>query len=86
MLKVFENTSKSLKGEVTAQELMDAAYPPNLGVANEKIIGTASAQINDTWNKEAEKYMFDQQSLEDTMKNIKTKADDFIAEAKASAK
>lgn len=86
MLKVFENTSASLKSEITAQELMDAAYPSNLGVANEKIIGTASSQINDTWNKEAEKYMFGQQTLEETMKNIKTKADEFIAEDKASAK
>ncbi len=82
MLKVFETTSKNFKGEVTAEDLFNACYPEGYGVANEKIIGTASSQINETYAKESEKYMFGQQSLEDTMKNLKTKADEFIAKDK----
>lgn len=82
MLKVFETSSKNFKGEITAEELFNACYPDGLGVANEKIIGTASSQINETYAKEAEKYLFGAQSLEDTMKNIKTKADEFIAKDK----
>jgi ABC-type sugar transport system, periplasmic component len=82
LLKVFQDTSKRLKGEVSAEDLLNAIYPSYLGVANEKIIGTASAQINDLVAREAEKYFFGTQSLDVTMKNLKTKADDFIAKAK----
>lgn len=84
MLEVFEQTSQNLKGEVTAEDLMNAAYPAHLGVANEKIIGPASAQINELWNTEAEAFLFGSQTLDETMNNIKTKADEFIAEVEAS--
>lgn len=86
MLDVFAATSESLNGEVTADELYNACYAPYLGVANEKIIGTASSQINDTFTKEAEMYQLGNQTLEETMNNIKTKSDDFIVKAIEDAK
>jgi multiple sugar transport system substrate-binding protein len=78
MMEFFKDTSDKLKGEVTAEDLYKTFYNSNLGMGSEKIVGTASAQINNTYAKEAEKYLFGTQSLEDTMKNIKTKADEFI--------
>jgi len=86
MLKLFQATSEKLHGDVTAEDLYNAMYPSHLGVANEKIIGPASAQINDLFAKEAEKYFFGTQSLDATMINLKTKADEYIAKDKASLK
>lgn len=86
LLKALASTAEKLNGDVTAEDIYNAAYPAHLGVANEKIIGTASSQINDLYNKEAEKYLFGNQTLEETMKNIKTKADDFIAKEQSAAK
>ncbi|MBU3199934.1 extracellular solute-binding protein [Clostridium estertheticum] len=86
ILKAFKTTSEKLKGEVTPEELYNACYPEGYGVANEKIIGTASAQINDLYAKETQKYFFGKQSLDDTIKNLKTQANDFIAKEKASTK
>jgi len=86
MLKIFEATAEALKGEVTAEELYNACYTSDLGIANEKIIGTASAQINDTFTKEAELYELGKQTLEETMEKIKKQSDDYIAKAIEDAK
>jgi len=86
LLKSFQATSERLHGDVTAEDLYNATYPSHLGVANEKIIGPASAQINDLVAKESERYFFGAQSLDVTIKNLKTKADEFIAKDKAAQK
>jgi hypothetical protein len=86
MVNLFQKTSEKLHGDVTAEDLYNAMYPSHLGVANEKIIGPASAQINDLFAKEAERYFFGAQNLDVTMKNLKTKADEYIAKDVAARK
>lgn len=84
--KLFKSTSESLKGEVTVDELKKTFIDNGMGFVSEKIVGTASAQINDNLVKETEKYLFNKQSLDDTMKNIKEQSDQFITQANEAAK
>lgn len=83
---LFKTTSEKLKSEVSPEDLNSACYSSNLGITDEKIAGFGSAQINEAYVKEGTKYLLNSQSLEETMKNLKKQADDFIAKDKASQK
>lgn len=86
IVAVFNTSSEELKGEVTPDDLYNTFYPEYLGLCSEKIVGLASAQINEAYLTEGAKYLYGVQSLEDTMKNLKTMADEFIKQEQEKGK
>lgn len=84
--KLFKSTSDSLKGEVTVEELKKTFVDNGMGIVSEKIIGAASAQINDNIVKQAEKYMIGKQSIDETMNNIKQESDKLISKVAEDSK
>ncbi len=83
----FQAMSDSLNGDITVEDFKNAYFDNNMGAAQEKIFGPAMTQISDIYKQEGQMYMSGKQDLATTMKNIKKRADDAIAdEAKGTGK
>jgi len=82
LLEQFQKTSEQLRGDFTAEDLYNAVYPEHMGIANEKIIGPASAQINDMFSEQAEMYFIDMQTLDETIQNMIRMSNEYIEKEK----
>jgi len=65
---------------VTVDDYMKAWFDPERKLVNEKVIGKGASVINQLFIDQGQLYMLGKQSLEETMKIIKEKADKAIAE------
>jgi multiple sugar transport system substrate-binding protein len=63
------------KGSVTVADLDAALMHNTLGVVDEKITGPKAREYTDVINQEAQLYMTGEQSLDDTVRHIKERAD-----------
>ena len=64
---------------ITVDDIKAAWFDPNREAVPEKVIGPGDAEINSIWVEEAQLYELDEQSLETTMANLKTRGDAAIA-------
>ncbi|MFC7677643.1 ABC transporter substrate-binding protein [Paenibacillus sp. GCM10028914] len=78
---LFQKTSDDLSGEITVEDLDKALISNNLGFVDEKITGPGSTEYSNIILQESELYLVGQKSLEDTVKSIKTRADQAIKDA-----
>lgn len=85
-LKAILKSDADKMRDVTADELYKVFYDNGMGSSPEKITGPAGAQINDMYMKQAELFFAGKMTLEETMKSIKEKADQFIIQAKDANK
>jgi len=69
-------------GSVTVQELNAALLANTLGVVDEKISGPRVREYSDIIEQEGQLYLSGEQSLEDTIRVIKERADKVLAENK----
>jgi multiple sugar transport system substrate-binding protein len=67
-------------GSVTVADLDAALLHNSLGVQDEKITGPKAREYTDIIIRQAQLYMSGEQSLDDTIKNIKTEADKILSE------
>lgn len=81
LLSYLGTLSEGFGGVVAAEDLYKAYYDNGLGFQPEHISGTASSEYNSIILKEAELYYIGQQSLEDTVSNIKEQVDTAIENA-----
>ncbi len=65
-------------GSVTVADLDAALMHNTLGVVDEKITGPKAREYTDVINQEAQLYMTGEQSLDDTVKHIKERADKIL--------
>ncbi len=65
---------------ITVEELKDAILSPSLDIVSEKLVGPGMTQITSLISSEGELYATKQRTLEQTMKELKEKADKAIAE------
>ncbi|MBQ4899238.1 extracellular solute-binding protein [Paenibacillus sp. Marseille-P2973] len=75
---MFQTLVDRLDGEVSVDDLNKAIYQNDLGFADEKIVGPASAEYSNIILQESELYLIGQKSLDDTVKSIKERADQAI--------
>lgn len=75
----FKDIADQTGNDVTTEDIYKALIDNGLGFTSEKILGPIASQYSSIIDKEAELYLVGQQSLEDTVKNIKTRADEEIA-------
>ena len=68
-------------GSVTVQELKAALLANTLGIVDEKICGPRVREYSDIIAQEGEMYLSGEQSLEDTIRIIKERADQILAES-----
>ncbi len=66
-------------GSVTVDELKAALMQNSLGVVDEKVTGPKAKEYTDIIYQEAQLYMSGEQPLEDTVKNIKSRADKILS-------
>jgi multiple sugar transport system substrate-binding protein len=69
---------------ITVDELKSAILDPSLDIVNEKIVGPGMTQITTLIMAEGELYASKQRTLEETMKELKEKADKAISEDKST--
>lgn len=80
-LSAMESMSKSLSFDgITAQQLKDCILSPDIKLVNEKVVGDGMTTINDDIVKEGELYASGQRTLDQTMKELKQKADKAISD------
>lgn len=65
-------------GSVAVAELNAALLDNSLGVQDEKLTGPKAREYTDVIIQEAQLYMSGEQALENTLKNIKTRADKIL--------
>ncbi|WP_105617132.1 ABC transporter substrate-binding protein [Vallitalea okinawensis] len=77
----FENIASQSSDSITGNDLTNALINNGLGFVDEKFIGTASAEYSEIVLQEGELYLIGEQSIEDTVNNIKTRVDAAIESA-----
>ncbi|MFC5402249.1 ABC transporter substrate-binding protein [Cohnella soli] len=78
---IFQPMVDGLKDDgITVEELKAAILNPSLDIVSEKIVGPGMTQITSLIMSEGELYATKQRTLEQTMKELKEKADKAIAE------
>lgn len=84
--KIFSEMASKFPASdgITAAELSDAHLTPNLGLKPEKITGLIATEYGKTILQEGELYLVGQKPLDDTIKSIKTRADEAINKAKTA--
>lgn len=78
---VFAPLVEKFKNDgITVADLKSAILDPNMDLVDEKVIGPGMTSIMNAIVEEGELYASKQKSLEDTMKDLKNKADQAITE------
>lgn len=79
--QVFADTIEKSGNNVTLEEVTGALVNNGMEVVSEKIVGSIPAEYSDIIKKNAELYMLGEQSLETAVSEIKSQADEAIAQA-----
>lgn len=78
MTELFKGVVEKLDNEITIEDLQSVLFDPNMGVADEKIVGTAASEYSNIILQESELFLIGEKSLEDTIAAIKKRADQAI--------
>lgn len=82
-LSAMESLSKTLTFDgITAQQLKNCILSTDIHLVSEKVVGNGMTTINDLIPKEGELYGSGQRTLDQTMKELKEKADKAISDDK----
>lgn len=79
--QVFQPMADALKDDgITVEDLKAAILDPSLDIVNEKVVGPGMSKITSLISSEGELYASKQRTLEQTMAELKKKADEAIKE------
>jgi multiple sugar transport system substrate-binding protein len=79
--QVFQPMADAFKEDgITVEELKAAILDPSLDIVSEKIVGPGMSKITSLISSEGELYASKQRTLEETMTELKKKADQAIIE------
>lgn len=82
MEALFKDTVDKLNGEITVEDLQSSLFDKAMGVVDEKIVGAGANEYSSIILQESELFLVGQKSLEDTIKEIKKRADQAIEDDK----